>query len=62
MGEILLKYYNFVKSKRGLPGEIELAKMTKVPSVDAAVKPDAEYIEVFKKAIKEITGEEPIIN
>lgn len=61
MGEILMKYYKFVKEKRGLMGEIDLAKMTKVPSMDAAMKPDSEYIEVFKKAVREITGEEPII-
>lgn len=58
MAEKLLKYYKHISDVQGLPGKIELAKITKISSSVAANLPDSpENIEAFKKAIKEITGQ-----
>lgn len=57
MGEVLIKYYNYIKSGHGMNGQIKLATATKVPSTKAAIVPDTpENIELFKKVVKEITG------
>lgn len=58
MAERLLQYYNYVNKKRGLLGKIELAKLTKIPSVKASLEPDSpELIALFKKGVAKITGE-----
>jgi hypothetical protein len=60
MAQILLEYYKFVGEKKGYGGRVRLAQMTKISSSEAAFKPDdPANIDLFKNAIKEITGEFP---
>jgi len=60
MGEILLKYYQFVGDKRGIEGKLKLAQSTRMPSSVAAMQPDSsENVELFRKAVKDITGQDP---
>lgn len=59
MGEKLLKYYKYVHDLKGLAGSIELAKVTKIPSINAATAPDSEdNVSRFRAAIKTLTGKE----
>jgi len=58
MGEKLIKYYKYIKEVAGYEGMIDLATSTKIPSTKAALAEDSdENIEIFKSAIKKITGE-----
>jgi len=62
MAEELIKLYNYVGNEKGIQGKIELAKLTKVPSMRAATMPDSpEVVKQFKEAIKQITGLWPTI-
>ena len=57
MAERLLKYYKLVAEEKGLAGKVELAKMTKVPSNQAAMVPDSpENLKMFMEAVKKVTG------
>ena len=57
MAQRLLKYYKFISKTLGTQGKIELAKMTKIPSMFACTEPDSEKnIEIFKSAIEKITN------
>ena len=57
MAEILLKYYKYIKDESGFNGQMKLAAETKIPSAKAALEADSpENIQLFKKAILEITG------
>ncbi len=57
MAEKLLLYYKYITTQQGIVGRVELAKRTKIPSSKAAIVPDTpEKIELFRQAIKEITG------
>ncbi len=57
MAEKLLLYYKYIYEVQGYNGRIELAKTTKIPSVEAAIELDTpEKIELFKEAILKITG------
>jgi hypothetical protein len=59
MADKLIKYYAYITKIKGFKGKIDLAKKTKLPSTKAALVPDdAEHINLFKSAIKEITGTE----
>ena len=59
MAEKLIKYYKYIREKAGFEGKIDLATTTKIPSTRAALEPDSpDNIEMFKKAIEKITGEE----
>jgi hypothetical protein len=41
MAEKLLQYYKYMKDEQGLLGQIELAKLTKLPGPKAALAPDS---------------------
>lgn len=57
MAEKIMKYYEYIKSQKGIAGGIELATYTKIPSTKAAMIQDsAENIKLFKDAIEKITG------
>ncbi len=59
MGLKLIKIYEAIGAKGGLGAKIELAVKTKIPSTQAAIAEDSkENIDNFKKAYKEITGED----
>lgn len=56
MAEKLIKYYEYVKSIKGLQGAMALAIHTKIPSTKAAFEPDSEdNIKVFKDAVEKVT-------
>jgi hypothetical protein len=60
MAEKLVRYYKHVGDAAGLPGKIQLAQLTKVPSTRAAMTPDTpDVIELFRNAIAQITGTKP---
>ncbi len=60
MGKILLKYYQYIIVEKGSEGKTELAKLTKISSIIAPLHPDSpENIELFKDAVKKITGKMP---
>ena len=62
MAEELIRLYDFIGKEKGIPGKMELAKLTKIPSIRAASLPDSpELIKQFKDAIKQITGVWPTI-
>jgi hypothetical protein len=57
MAEKLLRYYKFVADEKGVTGQLELAKITKVPATRAAsALDDKATLEAFRKAATEITG------
>lgn len=52
-----MKYYKFMSDEMGLTGQIQLAQLTKVPSAQAAMVPDdPDTLELFRKAVIQITG------
>ncbi len=56
MAEKLIKYYDYVKSIKGLQGTMALAIHTKIPSTKAAFEPDTdENIRIFKEAVEKVT-------
>ncbi len=56
MAEKLLQYYKYMKDEQGLLGQIELAKLTKLPSLKAALAPDSSAtIALFKEAVETLT-------
>lgn len=60
MGQKLVQYYDFIESVAGREGKVKLAQMTCVPSIVAKGKPDdPALLELFRKAIREITGRNP---
>ena len=59
MAAKLMQYYQYVSEQVGILGRTQLAMKTKIPSTKAAMEPDTpETIQLFKAAIKEITGKE----
>ena len=59
MAERLLQYYKYIGELMGLEGKIKLAQMTKIPSTQAALKPDnKENIQRFREAVEQLTGKE----
>ncbi len=55
MGQRLIEFYKQITNEMGITGKMELAKATKIPSIQAAIEPDTiEHIEKFKNAIEEI--------
>jgi hypothetical protein len=57
MGEKLIRYINYINDESGFKGKVKLATITKIPSTRASMEPDSpENIELFKKAVEEITG------
>ena len=57
MGERLMRYYKYIADKHGLQGKMELAKMTKIPSMAAATTDDTpDRIALFKQAVSRITS------
>ena len=59
MGEKLLQYFKYVHDIKGLAGSIELAKTTKIPSINAATAEDSlENIKLFRDTIKKMTGKD----
>ncbi len=58
MGEMMIKYYDFVAKKGGNVARYRLALATGIASQHAMLKPDSpENIKKFKEAVREITGE-----
>ncbi|MBU2492905.1 MAG: hypothetical protein KJ571_09800 [Bacteroidetes bacterium] len=56
MAQKLLRYYKYISKTLGTQGKIELAKMTKIPSMIACIEPDSDKnIETFKTAIEKMT-------
>ncbi len=59
MGEILVKYYDFVKQNAGIEGAMRLAMKTKISGGKAAGEPDSpENLKAFRDATREITGKD----
>lgn len=59
MAEKLLLYYKYIRDKKGFEGQLNLAQETKIPSTKAALEPDSpENVQLFREAIKLLTGEE----
>ena len=59
MGMKLAKYYQYIIKEKGVQGRIELGVLTKISSIVAPLQPDnPENIQIFKDAIKKITGRE----
>ena len=57
MGEKILKYFDYMAQLEGFRGKIRLSQKIKIPVTQAAMMPDTdEYLEIFKKAIEELTG------
>ncbi|OGU37539.1 MAG: hypothetical protein A2068_00380 [Ignavibacteria bacterium GWB2_35_6b] len=57
MAQKLLRYYKYINKTLGTQGKIELAKMTKIPSMFASTEPDSEKnITTFKNAVEKITN------
>jgi predicted nuclease with TOPRIM domain len=57
MGEIMLKYFKYVGDEVGVEGRMKLSQLTKTNSIRAATAEDTvKTIDVFKKAVQEITG------
>lgn len=57
MAQRLLKYYKYVSKTLGTQGKIELAKITKIPSMFASIEPDSEKnIRAFRSAVEKITN------
>lgn len=57
MAQKLLKYYKYVSKTLGTQGKIELAKITKIPSMFASTEPDSDKnIKTFKSAVEKITN------
>lgn len=60
MGEKILKYFNYMAELEGFRGKIKLSQKIKIPVTQAAMMPDSqEYLDLFKKAIEELTGKTP---
>lgn len=63
MGQKLIEFYKNISSEMGIAGKMELAKATKIPSIQAAIEPDtAENIEKFQKALEEIRNKDFLNN
>ncbi len=59
MAEKLLKYYKYISDEEGLSGKIKLAQITKLPSTVAAMEKDSpENINLFRTAVKTLTGKD----
>ena len=57
MAEKLLRYYKYVNNKLGTQGKLELAKITRIPSLIASLEPDSEKnLSTFKHAVEKITN------
>ena len=57
MGKILRQYYDYVVKIKGIEGKNKLGIMTKISSIVAPLEPDtAENVQLFKDAVKTITG------
>jgi hypothetical protein len=60
MGEIMLKYFKYVGDEAGVEGRMKMSQLTKTNSIRAATAEDTqEIIDVFKKAVQQITGKTP---
>jgi hypothetical protein len=60
MAEKLLQYYKYVSETVGIEGKTKLAKATKIPSTEAAHIPDSpEHIDLFMRAVEQLTGKKP---
>lgn len=57
MAQKLLRYYKFISKTLGTQGKMELARITKIPSMFASIEPDSDKnIQTFKNAIEKITN------
>lgn len=60
MGRQLVAFYDYVEERKGREGKVQLAKLTRVPSVTAKGTPDSpDLVASFREAIKQITGNYP---
>ncbi len=60
MGKQLQEYYDYIEEKLGRKGKVELARLTRTPSVIVGGIPDDPItVARFREAIKELTGSYP---
>jgi hypothetical protein len=60
MGKRLVAFYDYIEERLGRDGKIQLAKLTRVPSVTALGTTDTpELLTAFREAIKQLTGAYP---
>jgi hypothetical protein len=61
MGQILIEYYKQISNQLGISGKMELAKATKIPSIQAAIEPDSEEnILLFANAVELLINKDKI--
>lgn len=59
MGQKLIEYYKEVSQKLGISGKMELAKATKIPSIQAAIEPDSDVnIKIFAEAVESLLNKQ----
>ncbi len=59
MGDVLVKYYEFVRQEAGLNGAMRLSMRTKISSNKAPHAPDSvQNLRLFRAAVQEITGQD----
>ena len=57
MGIRLVRYYEFVEEQLGRAGKVELARLTRIPSIIAAGQEETEEVlRQFREAVKQVTG------
>ncbi len=62
MGQKLIEYYKHISNKLGISGKMELAKATKIPSIQAAIEPDSEEnLKLFAEAVEILTKRKEIV-
>jgi hypothetical protein len=60
MGKKLEGFYDYIEERLGREGKVKLARLTHTPSVlVSGMEDDEETVEMFRKAIKELTGSYP---
>lgn len=60
MGKQLVALYEYIEDRMGRDGKVQLAKLTRVPSVTAQGTPDSPaLVSAFREAIKQLTGVYP---
>lgn len=59
MGQKLIEFYKEISNTLGISGKIELAKATKIPSIQAAIEPDSDdNIKKFTDAMELLLSKE----
>jgi hypothetical protein len=59
MGALLMSIYDEIAKEGQITAKTNLAQITKIPSIKAALAPDSpENLKSFKEAFKKITGKD----